>query len=351
MTSVMRPGSGAHDDDPRRQEDRLRDRMGHEHDGDPGLLPDAQDLLVHPLAGHLVERTERLVHQQDRRLEGERPGDRDPLLHPARQLVRMVLDEVAQLDEVEHLLGPRAPSRAVVAHQLERELDVVLDRPPVEQDRRLEDHPVVAIEAGPGGRLAVDLDRAGGRCHEVADDPQQGRLAAARRADQRDELPAPDLEVDALERGRGRRVAGEDLVDALDPDDRSRPIVPAHPSAAPGRPRSATSSSARIITKNVTPSSDGDEDRRPQLLGAGDVLLVEVDDRPAEAVGDAARPLADDRPDDRRGRGDLERREQVRHRRRQAELPVRGRARRPRTSASARARAGPAPAGRGSSRS
>ena len=42
----------------------------------------AQDLLVHPLAGHLVERAERLVHQQDRRLEGEGTGDRDPLLHP-----------------------------------------------------------------------------------------------------------------------------------------------------------------------------------------------------------------------------------------------------------------------------
>ena len=47
---------------------------------------------VHPLAGHLVERPERLVHEQDRRLEGERPGDRDALLHAARELVRVVLE-------------------------------------------------------------------------------------------------------------------------------------------------------------------------------------------------------------------------------------------------------------------
>ena len=82
--------------------------MGHEHDRRPGPLPDPQDLGVHPLAGHLVERAERLVHQQDRRLEGERPGDRDPLLHAARQLVRVVPGEVAELDEVEHLAPPGA---------------------------------------------------------------------------------------------------------------------------------------------------------------------------------------------------------------------------------------------------
>ena len=113
----------------------------------PGPLPDPQHLGVHPLAGHLVERAERLVHQQDGRLEGQRPGDRDALLHAARQLVGIVAEEVAELDEVEHLLRPARPGGAVRALDLERQLDVVLDRPPVEQDRRLEDHPVVAVAA------------------------------------------------------------------------------------------------------------------------------------------------------------------------------------------------------------
>ena len=170
--------------------------MGDEHDRDPGPLPDPQDLLVHPLAGHLVERPERLVHQQDRRLEGERPGDRHALLHPARELVRMVVEEVAELDQVEHLLRPGGPAGAVVAHQLERQLDVVLDRPPVEQDRGLEDHAVVAVTARPGRRLAVDRDAAVGRRDEIADDPKEGRLAAAGWADQRDELAAANVEVD-----------------------------------------------------------------------------------------------------------------------------------------------------------
>ena len=69
----------------------------------PGPVPDPQQLEVHPLAGHLVERAERLVHQQDRRVEGERAGDRDALLHAARELPRVVAGELAELDEVEHL--------------------------------------------------------------------------------------------------------------------------------------------------------------------------------------------------------------------------------------------------------
>ena len=40
----------------------------------------------------------------------ERPRDRDPLLHAARELVRDVPGEVAELDEVEHLLRRAAPA-------------------------------------------------------------------------------------------------------------------------------------------------------------------------------------------------------------------------------------------------
>ena len=62
----------------------------------PGLGADPQQLGLHVLAGHLVEGAERLVHQQQRRVGGERPGDGDPLLHAARQLPRPVLGEVAR---------------------------------------------------------------------------------------------------------------------------------------------------------------------------------------------------------------------------------------------------------------
>ena len=134
--------------------------MGDEDDGRPGPLPDLLDLLVHALAGHLVERTERFVHEQDRRFERECPGDSHALLHPARKLPGVMPGELPEVDEVEHLLGPCLALRLVGAHDLEREGHVLGDGPPLEQDRRLEDHPVVAIETRPGRGLAVDHDLA-----------------------------------------------------------------------------------------------------------------------------------------------------------------------------------------------
>ena len=77
----------------------------------------------------------------------ERPGDRDPLLHAARQLPRMPLGEALELDQLQEVGGATSALLGREAHDLERQLDVLGDRPPVHQDRRLEDHPVVAVEA------------------------------------------------------------------------------------------------------------------------------------------------------------------------------------------------------------
>ena len=117
ITSATRPGSGRHDDDARRKEDRLGDRVRDEHDCAAGLLPDAQELHVQPLAGHLVERAERLVHQEQRRVERQRPRDRDALLHAARELPRPVLDSNPCSSTSSSISanvhgGERGPSRA-----------------------------------------------------------------------------------------------------------------------------------------------------------------------------------------------------------------------------------------------
>jgi hypothetical protein len=42
----------------------FRDRMGHEQHRGAGLLADAQQQIIHFEPGELVERAERLVHQQ-----------------------------------------------------------------------------------------------------------------------------------------------------------------------------------------------------------------------------------------------------------------------------------------------
>ena len=82
---------------------------------------------------------------------------------------------------------------------------------------RLDDEPVA--RPGPGHGLVVQ-PHAPARWHtEPGDDPQQRRLAASRRAEDRDEVVVLDGEVGALERLRRRPAvhAGKLACNALDP--------------------------------------------------------------------------------------------------------------------------------------
>ena len=78
--------------------------------GEVALAPDAQQLERHLVARHRVERAERLVHQQERRIEQQRAAERGALLHAARQLARQLLGEPVQARHLEQLAG-RAPGR------------------------------------------------------------------------------------------------------------------------------------------------------------------------------------------------------------------------------------------------
>ena len=61
--------------------------------GEVALAPDAQQLERHVVARHGVERAERLVHQQQRRVEQQGAAQRGALLHAARQLARQLVAE------------------------------------------------------------------------------------------------------------------------------------------------------------------------------------------------------------------------------------------------------------------
>ena len=99
----MRPGRARHHGDAVAEQDRLVDRMGDEHHGLAlvGPLHELQQLLLQDLAGLRVERGERLVHQQDRRVHGERAHQADALLHAAGELVGIVLLEAGEPDQIE----------------------------------------------------------------------------------------------------------------------------------------------------------------------------------------------------------------------------------------------------------
>src|SRR5690606_2368475 len=73
--------------------------------------------------------------------------------------------------------------------------------------------------------LAVDRQDARGRGEEIADEPEEGRLAASGRADERHELAGFDLQVDVGEGVDGPRVAAEGLGELLGVDDETHQIV------------------------------------------------------------------------------------------------------------------------------
>ena len=80
--------------------------MGDVDDGHPEILLQRADLLAHRPAQTGIEVRERLVEQQDIRLEHQRARHRDPLLLAAGHLGRQTRAKPLQADEAEDFLGP-----------------------------------------------------------------------------------------------------------------------------------------------------------------------------------------------------------------------------------------------------
>ena len=84
--------------DPVAQQHRLVDVVRHEDDGLPELLLQPAELLLEPAADDRVDRTERLVHQQHRRIRGERPGHADPLPLAAGELMGIAVAVLVRVE-------------------------------------------------------------------------------------------------------------------------------------------------------------------------------------------------------------------------------------------------------------
>ena len=205
--------------------------MGDHHDGLIEAVDRAAQDVEHAGARGRVEVARRLVGEDDGGASGERAGDRDALLLAAGELGRAGASR-----------GRRGrPSRAARSSQAgidlaagdpDRQRDVlgrVEHRHEVEE---LEDeaelraaqlrHPLVG-EAGDLG--AVDPDVAAGGLVEAGEQVHQRRLAGAGRADDRGQLTAREVEVDAAQRvdrslalaeAAREPTAGDDRVALLD---------------------------------------------------------------------------------------------------------------------------------------
>jgi len=150
--------------------ERLLEVVGDHEDGHSGLAPQPQHQRVHVVADAGVEGAERLVEQQDARLDDQRLGDRQPLLHPARERRGQGIPHVAEADGLERRLSllegqPAGPAEqeagAPTAEEFETQ-DHVADHREVGEDRvALEDDAPVGRRLG-RQVLAGNPDRAGG---------------------------------------------------------------------------------------------------------------------------------------------------------------------------------------------
>ena len=212
------------------------------------------DLGAQLVAHARVERRERLVEQQHARLDRERAGQRDALLLAAGELVGVVPGVVGEADELEHLLGARrALRRAHLAHP-QAELDVAAGVHVGEQAVGLEHHPhVAAVRGHVGDVAAADHHAPAVGAVEAAEQPQRRRLAAARRAEQREQLARGDVEVELVERGE-RAEAARQPVEVHGDGGHTQPP---DPGAAPPRlPRKViANSSSQVIGSESTDSA------------------------------------------------------------------------------------------------
>src|SRR5262249_16851467 len=126
------------------------------------------------------------------------------LLHAARQMVRIGVRELLELDEPQLCERDRLAFGLAHAFHLEAEGDVAEGRAPGKELREILEHDA-AVHAIAAHALSPDADFAARWDKEARDDVEQCRLAAARRPDQAEELGLLDVEAHAVDRGYAPR--------------------------------------------------------------------------------------------------------------------------------------------------
>ena len=180
--------------------------VGDQHDGDIEAFAQLHQLTLKPPARHLVHRREGFVEQQHLWLPGQRPGQGHPLTLAAGQLSRQAPLQPFEVDSLEPVRGsqatftPRQVAQGggdIVGGVEMRKQRIVLKHQPHPAPLRRPHHPLFGVKPP----LAATAHRPRGRSIEPRDGAQQGRLAAARRTDQRQQLPGTAGEP-CLERNR-----------------------------------------------------------------------------------------------------------------------------------------------------
>ncbi len=189
----------AHHGDAMRQRQRLDLRVGDEHERDADIALQVDQVDLHLLAQLGVERTERLVEQQQARTVGQPARQRNALLLPAGQLVRIGCCLVGEVHLFENLARHPVDFGGRAARHLQRKSDVLSHRHMREQRVALEHGMHRAFFSGSVGEVfAVEQNLPGIGQIEAGDHAQYRGFAAAGRAEQREEFARLDAEADVV---------------------------------------------------------------------------------------------------------------------------------------------------------
>src|SRR5215218_6434229 len=214
------------------------------------LVVEAAEPRAQLLADLCVERAERLVQQQDLRLDRKRPGERHPLALAARELRRVAVGEPLKVDELQQLDDPVGDVRLRALLDGQAEGDVL------RHGHVLEGRVMLKAETDPAilhRRLrhvsAGDQDAAGVELLEPGDRAQQRGLARPAGAEQGRQRTVANLNRDIIKRDEVAELLGC----VLDDDAHQAPSFPS--AAVVGATTAESRRRIRFIVNRVARAS------------------------------------------------------------------------------------------------
>ena len=187
--------------------------MRHVDGRDAQLLLDAANLDTHLHAELCIEVRERLIHEKQIRLDDKSTGKGDTLALATGKLARIALLEPFEIDGLEHLGNALGNLCLADAAHLEAIGHIVEDRHVRKERIALEHEAEVALVGRDAGDvLAVEEHLARPGLRKAGNQAQRRGLAAARRAQQGNELSLLDRDVVMLQ-DHVVAVAGCDILE------------------------------------------------------------------------------------------------------------------------------------------
>ena len=160
------------------------------------------DLAAQLAANGGVERGQRFVEQEHRRLGGEGARQGHALLLPAGQFIGKTVAHAAEANALEQFAAACGDLRRSVAAQAHGVTDVGRRRHIGKQRIRLENEAHAPFARGQGGDVATAEDHpAGVGRGKPRDNAKQGRLAAAAGPEKADEFVLGGVEGDTVKHG------------------------------------------------------------------------------------------------------------------------------------------------------